>query len=125
MWRAVPHAASLILCALALSSCLTTADLRLVEESLTRLDEKVSSKAPAEEVRAEIAKTKAEVKAVADNADARNDGFWDSLCSLPGGGVAGAISAAAMLALNVYRNRTRRRDLVAVNAPRGRPHGAR
>lgn len=100
-----------------LGSCVTSADLRAVADSLARVEETVADETKSTvEVKAEIAAAKEDIAAVADQVDERTDSFLDGLTDPELYGPAGLLSIVLGVGINAYRNRTRQRALAGAPA---------
>ncbi len=94
-----------LLCALG-ASCVTASDLRVVADSLERLEKTVDDEtATPAEVQAAVQATKDEIRLVAERVEERTETVGEDLAET--GGIAGVLVGLGMVALNSYRNKTR------------------
>lgn len=101
----------LLLLLLLAPACVTAQDIRDVADSVGRLEAVAADTSKTtSEVQAQVAATKADIEVVAERVEDETEGFFDTLASAEGG-VAGALSLAAMVALNAYRTKTRKQAL--------------
>lgn len=93
----------MILCALLGASCVTSGDLRAIED---RMDAITADGIVTEDERDELQAT---IAAVAEDVEDRTEGVLGELAAT--GGITGLLTA---FGLNAYRNATRRKDLAKV-----------
>lgn len=104
-----------LLLALLGSSCVTAQDLRDVASQVDRIEIAAADSTKTDaEVKDEIAQAHAAIEEIAADVEERTKG---AITSLGAGTEGGLIGIASALALNFYRNSTRRKNVVMKDHP--------